>query len=144
MPRNFFRDASTEGLRERVRVGAKESRWRLTLSLPSSKSTFSQPFKEKCISEVERIGSIITFYLNKLQVLHSVWYHISGEAAGDIWNWGFRHETTSFTVFLLYTLTGLPVTLQTHFHLVMNFSALFFSIFFSYTRSNIFQRSSFH
>ena len=27
----------------------------LTLSLPSSKSAFSQPFKEKCISEVVRI-----------------------------------------------------------------------------------------
>ena len=31
----------------------------LTLSLPSSKSTFSQPFKEKCISEEVRIGTII-------------------------------------------------------------------------------------
>ena len=30
----------------------------ITPSLPSSKCTFSQPFKEKCISEVERIGSI--------------------------------------------------------------------------------------
>ena len=39
-------------------------------------------------------------------------------------------ETTSFTVFLLYTLTGLPVILQTHFHLVMNFSALSVFIFF--------------
>ena len=27
----------------------------LTLSLPSSKSTFSQPLKEKCLSEVLRI-----------------------------------------------------------------------------------------
>ena len=33
----------------------------LTLSLPSSKSTFSQPFKEKCISEVERIVTIFIF-----------------------------------------------------------------------------------
>ena len=33
----------------------------LSLSLPSSKSTFPQPFKEKCISEVVRIGSIIIF-----------------------------------------------------------------------------------
>ena len=33
---------------------------------PSSKSPFSQPFKEKCISEVARIGSIIIFHLRKL------------------------------------------------------------------------------
>ena len=38
----------------------------LTLSLPSSKSTFSQPFKEKCISDVVRMGSIIIFRLSKL------------------------------------------------------------------------------
>ena len=37
----------------------------LTLSLPSSKSTFSQPSKEKCISEVARICSIIIFHLSK-------------------------------------------------------------------------------
>ena len=34
---------------------------RLTLSLPSSKSTFSQPFQEKCISEVVRTGTRIIF-----------------------------------------------------------------------------------
>ena len=38
----------------------------LTLSLLSSKSTFSQPFKEKCVSEVVRICSIIIFHLSKL------------------------------------------------------------------------------
>ena len=37
----------------------------LTLQLPSSRSTFSQPFREKCISEVVRIGSIIIFHLSK-------------------------------------------------------------------------------
>ena len=36
------------------------------LSLLSSKSTFSQSFKEKCISEVARICSIIIFHLSKL------------------------------------------------------------------------------
>ena len=35
-----------------------------TLSLPTSNSTFSQPFKEKCLSEVMRIGSI--FHLSQL------------------------------------------------------------------------------
>ena len=39
---------------------------RLTLSLASSKSTFSQLPKEKCISEVVRIGSIILFHLSNL------------------------------------------------------------------------------
>ena len=39
---------------------------RLTLSLLSSNSTFSQPFKEKCISEVVRIGSVIIFHPIKL------------------------------------------------------------------------------
>ena len=38
----------------------------LTLPLPSSKSTFSQRFKKKCISEVVRIGSMIIFHLSKL------------------------------------------------------------------------------
>ena len=38
----------------------------LALSLRSSKSTFSKPFKEKCISEVVRIGIIIIFHLSKL------------------------------------------------------------------------------
>ena len=38
----------------------------LTVSLPRSKSTFSQPFKEKCINEVVRIGSIIIFHPSKL------------------------------------------------------------------------------
>ena len=41
-------------------------RRRLSLSLPSSKSTFSQLFKEKCMSEVVIIGSIIIFDLRKL------------------------------------------------------------------------------
>ena len=30
------------------------------------KSTFSQPFKEKCVSEVVRIGSVINFHPSKL------------------------------------------------------------------------------
>ena len=52
----------------------------LTLFLPSSKTTFSQPFKEQCIREVVRVGSIIIFYLSKAmrsQVLHTVWSNIS-------------------------------------------------------------------
>ena len=39
----------------------------LTLWFPSAKRTFSQPFKERCISEVARIGSIIIFHLGKLR-----------------------------------------------------------------------------
>ena len=35
-------------------------------SFPSSKSTFSQPFKNKCTSDVVRIGSISIFRLSKL------------------------------------------------------------------------------
>ena len=38
----------------------------ISLSLPSSKSTFSQPFKEKSMSEVARIGSLIIFHLSQL------------------------------------------------------------------------------
>ena len=41
-----------------------EEQFPLTLSLPSSKSTFSQPFKDKCISDVVRIGNVI-FHLSK-------------------------------------------------------------------------------
>ena len=38
----------------------------ISLSFPSSKTTFSQHFKEKCISDVVRIGSTIIFHLSKL------------------------------------------------------------------------------
>ena len=38
----------------------------LTLSLLSSTSVFSQPFKKRCMSDVARICSIITFHLSKL------------------------------------------------------------------------------
>ena len=75
--------------------------WRvgcLTLSLPSSKSTFFQPFKEKCISEVVGIGSIIV-HLSKLwrrQVLHTVWCNISGKAAGEITLGSQRVQLTFF------------------------------------------------
>ena len=62
----------------------------LTLSLPSSKSTFSQPLQEECVSEMLRIGSIIILHLSKAmksQILRTMWWHITGEAAGEIWNW---------------------------------------------------------
>ena len=42
--------------------------------------------KRKCIGYVVRIGSIIMFHL-KSQVLQTVWCYITGEAAGEIWNW---------------------------------------------------------
>ena len=59
---------------------------RLILSLPSSTSTFSQPFREKCISEVVRIGYIIvpSGQAMKSHVLQNVWCNISGEATGKI------------------------------------------------------------
>ena len=38
----------------------------LTLSLPSSKSTFSQPSKEKCVIEAVRIGDVTIFHLSEL------------------------------------------------------------------------------
>ena len=44
---------------------ARKALW-LTFSLPSSKSTSSQPFKEKCISVVARIVSLIIFHLSML------------------------------------------------------------------------------
>ena len=37
----------------------------ITLSPPSSKSKSSQPFIEKCTSEILRIGSIIMFHLHE-------------------------------------------------------------------------------
>ena len=44
-----------------------EEGWENVLfELPSSKSAFSQPFKDKFISEVVRIASIIIFHLSKL------------------------------------------------------------------------------
>ena len=38
----------------------------ITVSLPSSKRTFSKHFKEQCMSELVRIGSIKIFCLSKL------------------------------------------------------------------------------
>ena len=61
-----------------------------TLSLPSSKRTFSQPFIEKCITEVVRNRSTLIFHLSKpmkSQILHTIWCNIFGEAAGGIWSW---------------------------------------------------------
>ena len=53
------------------------------------KYTFSQPFQDKCISEVARIGSIIIFNLSKLWKARFfiLMCNISGEAAEQIWNW---------------------------------------------------------
>ena len=58
-----------------------------TFSLPSLKSTFSQPFKDKCISDVVRIGSVIIFHLSKVwKAKFFMLCDVSGEAAGEIWN----------------------------------------------------------
>ena len=61
----------------------------VTLSLSSSKSRFSKPFKRKRISEVARIGSKILFQrvsYEKPLVLHTMWC-ISAEATGEFWHW---------------------------------------------------------
>ena len=52
----------------------------LTLSFPRSKRTFSQPFKDKCIREGVRVGSIIILHPSKLWKAKS--FNISGEDAG--------------------------------------------------------------
>ena len=53
--------------------GFKSVKTELTLLLPSANSSHSQPFQEKCISDVV-IGCIIIFHLSnkpmKSQVLH--------------------------------------------------------------------------
>ena len=62
---------------------AQRQKW-----VQSAKSTFSQPLKEKCISEVVRIDSIIIFHLISNEKPHSpycVMCYISGEAAVEIW-----------------------------------------------------------
>ena len=68
------------GLRHGYRVRNTRRTW------GSSISTFSQPFKEKRISEVVRIGSIIIFHLSKLYekpsssycVLQYLWWSCRG------------------------------------------------------------------
>ena len=59
----------------------------LTLSLPSSKSTFSQPFKREMYSKNCLYNHLSSVKAVKTQVLHTVLCYISGEAAGEIWNW---------------------------------------------------------
>ena len=70
-------------------------RWLLSMCVNKftpelKKYTFSQPCKEKCISEVVRIGShnhLSSDSAMENQVLHSVWCYISGDTAGGIRNW---------------------------------------------------------
>ena len=88
-----------------------------TLPLSSSKSTFSQPFEEKCISEVVRIDSIIIFHLSKLwkaRFFILCGCYISGElAAEEIWYWpllgvrGLLRILASFLLTSSYLPTGL-------------------------------------
>ena len=67
----------------------------LTLSLLSSKRTFSQPFREKCVSNVVSIGSIIIFHLSKLwkaefSILCDVIFLVCLQGKFDIghsWEW---------------------------------------------------------
>ena len=61
----------------------------LSLSLLSWRSAFSRPFKDRCMSEVARIGSLIIFHLSKAmksQILHTMSCNISGEVAGERWD----------------------------------------------------------
>ena len=61
----------------------------ITLSLPTSKRTFSRPFKGKYISKVVGKGTVIIFHLGELwkaKFFITVWCHISGEAVGENWN----------------------------------------------------------
>ena len=64
----------------------------LILALPSKKLV-SQPLEDKCTRDVVRIGGITissSEQAMKSQVLHNVWWNISGEVAGKIWlidNW---------------------------------------------------------
>ena len=71
--------------------------------LPSSKSTFSQPFKDQCISEVVRIGSIfilhpsvyssfIIFILHLSKLWKAKFFILCdviflAKLQGGIWNW---------------------------------------------------------
>ena len=67
----------------------------LALSLPSSKSIFSQSSKEKCLSEVVRNGTknhLSSEWAMKSQVLHTAWCSISGEAAGEFRSWSLLVE----------------------------------------------------
>ena len=64
----------------------------LTLSLPSSKSTFSRHLLKKCVSEIELVENWYSInhpsseWAMKSQALHTVWCYISSEAAGQIWH----------------------------------------------------------
>ena len=78
---------------QQLHIGTQDS---ITLSLPSSKSTFSQTSHwETHMWCIVRIGNIIIFHVSqvmKIQVLRTVWCYISGEAAGEIWNWSLLGE----------------------------------------------------
>ena len=73
---------------------------RLTRSLPeSSKSTFSQTFKKKCISEVVRIGGMVIFHSKlwkaKFFILCDVIFMLRLQGKFDIngsWKWKGSHE----------------------------------------------------
>ena len=71
--------------------------WRiLAVWLPSSKTTFSQPSQREMYkwgSENWQYNHPSSGYAMKSQVLHTVWCNISGEAAGEIWNWSLLGVT---------------------------------------------------
>ena len=72
---------------------------KLTRPLQSSKSTFSQPFKEKHIGEVVRIGSAIIFHLSKrwkakFFILCDV---ISLQEAQETWSIRFMYQLIILT-----------------------------------------------
>ena len=70
---------------------------------PSSKRRFSQPFKEKDMDEVVRIGTTIIFHMSKLMPSSSnCVMQYSGKATGEIWNWSLLGVKGLCSTFVLY------------------------------------------
>ena len=76
------------GTNESTRPRYSEDKAWLSISLPEFKKYILPTLKEKCVSDVVRISTII-FHLSKLwkDLRHTVWCYIAGEAAGEIWSW---------------------------------------------------------
>ena len=107
--------------RLQTHIGRNEVHYHLTLSwLPSWKSTFSQPFKQKCITELVRMGSLITFYLSKLWktkffILCDVIFLVRLQGKFEIdhsWEWLLQQYSHFFTCLFKWPLQEFPDTLS--------------------------------
>ena len=106
----------------------------LTPSLPNSKSTFSQPPKEKCIREKVKIGSRVIFHLSELWkakffILCDVIFLMRLQGKFEIdhsWEWkGLKQPRAAVSA--LFDRTSMPSVVKREY--VFNLTMVFFQVY---------------